>query len=260
MAVHLLSYKLVSFGDSDIGLVRKTNEDVWAELPHLSFYALADGMGGHRAGEVAAKEAIDRLCKSILAFYQDEQVEKESIEHIAQGMVHAISEANRHVYEMSSSQKNLRGMGTTLCCLKFHHHQVIYAHVGDSRIYRYRAGELKRLTRDHSLVSELLEIGNLTKAEAEGATYKNIITRAIGTEAKVKVSFGLDEVLGGDVFMMCSDGLSDMLSDDEIAQVIANTPTVNLAVTGLIEASKAKGGFDNVTIVMIEVRLDNAPG
>jgi protein phosphatase len=224
-------------GISDIGLSRPNNEDVWAALPELGFFALADGMGGHQAGEIAAKEALERLFQSF----------RPGNDPIA-ALYHAIVEANRTVFEKGRGAKHLHGMGTTLCCLYWGPKAVIYAHVGDSRIYRFRKGGLQQLTQDHSLYSRLQ---SLSKSSNDAYPYKNVITRAIGTAKKVMPEISLTLFEPGDLFLLCSDGLSDALTLQDIEKVIQHSDTLENSASRLIEKAKIKGSSDNITVLLV---------
>lgn len=250
-----MPFKVLSFGLSDIGLVRQNNEDVWAELPEPQyFYMLADGMGGHQAGEVAAREAIDNLCKLIKENLKGNQI---TLAEAFQIIHEAISSVNATIYHMAKSKSDLRGMGTTLCCLHIHPDGVIFAHVGDSRIYRYRNHELIQLTQDHSLLRELMDLGQINEHQATDFLYKNIITKAIGTEPYVEPSIHIADLFKDDIYLICSDGLSDLLSIQEIASIIKENQGSFEAVNELVACAKDKGGLDNITVVMVNVQEAN---
>lgn len=251
MVASLMS-KVSAAGLSDIGLVRENNEDVWAEVPQKRLYILADGMGGHLAGEVAARVAVDELI-ALINGDLGTQLEKVALEEARHLLAAAISEVNNHVFRMGRKDPALRGMGTTLCCLYFHPQGVIYAHVGDSRIYRLHENTLAQITKDHSLLRELVDLGELTERQAEEHAYKNIITKAIGTEPSVEPSVQSCPMLEGDVYLMCSDGLSDLLSRKEMEEVLKAASTPKKAAQELIAIAKEKGGYDNITVVIAKV-------
>ena len=253
MAAHTMPYKIVTYGFSDTGLVRHNNEDYWAGVPLLNFYALADGMGGHRAGEVASKEAVTILCKIMEETVGLHECDF-TIDEIHGILQFAIETVNESVYKMGRSNPSLKGMGTTLCCVHFHSTGLVYAHVGDSRIYRYRNKKLEQLTHDHSLLRELADMGQLDDHRANNFAYKNVITRAIGTESYVEPAVHTTDVCEGDIYLMCSDGLSDMLSSKEIEKIIThNTASMEKACKKLISKANEKGGNDNVTAVLTKV-------
>lgn len=244
--------KVTAAGLSDIGLVRENNEDVWGEIPRKRFYILADGMGGHLAGEVAARVAVDQLI-TLMNGDLGAQIEKTGLDEARHLLAAAIGEVNNHVFRMGRKDPALRGMGTTLCCLYFHPQGVIYGHVGDSRIYRLHEGKLAQVTKDHSLLCELVELGELTERQAQEHAYKNIITRAIGTEPSVEPSVQTAEMIQGDMYLMCSDGLSDLLSRKEMEEIIKSAATPRKAAGALVAVAKEKGGHDNITVVIAKV-------
>lgn len=251
MALPLMSYKVLTFGLSDVGLVRQNNEDIWAEIPQIRFYALADGMGGHQAGEIAAREAVHHICK--LAQKKLDNLNKLPLKESYHVLKQSISQVNKIIFRMGRESSDLKGMGTTLCTLYFHDEGVIYGHVGDSRIYRLREGRLEQLTKDHSLLCEMMDTGQIEEQQATEFLYKNIITKAIGTEPNVDPSVAITDFALGDIFMMCTDGLSDLLSRKEIEHILNHTPTMQLAAEALVNTAKQKGGHDNVTVVMMHV-------
>jgi serine/threonine protein phosphatase PrpC len=233
-------------GLSDIGPCRKNNEDVWIALPEIGFYAIADGMGGHRAGEVAAKQTIDFLSESLSNTSSTQPIDKMI------DLRHAIENANTHVYQLSKQSKSFKGMGTTLCCLLILDDSVIYAHVGDSRVYRLREKKLELLTQDHSLYTKWLSLGNVLEKSQTNFPYKNVITRAIGTHKNVIPEITLSQRIPGDIFFLCSDGLSDVLTNQEIETIILTSLDLETAAHSLIQEAKIKGSSDNITILIME--------
>jgi serine/threonine protein phosphatase PrpC len=247
-----MAYKISIYAQSDPGLVRQNNEDAWVAIPESRLFILADGMGGHRAGEIAAKEAIESLSNTMTKLFQSKP--NLSLQEARQALQQAIEQANHLVYRLSRREEHLKGMGTTLCCVYFHEEGVICAHVGDSRIYRLRKGKLDLLTVDHSLVRELIDLGQLNEAQAPNFLYKNILTRAIGTEPTVEPSLHVEKCVQGDIYLICSDGLSDMLTHSQIAMILNRTSTIEDAGKSLISAAKQRGGHDNITVVMMQVQ------
>jgi serine/threonine protein phosphatase PrpC len=241
---------LESFGLSDIGVSRPNNEDVWVSMPEIGFFALADGMGGHQAGEIAAREAIDYLCNSVKKIKSRDQVE------LIIELRHAIEKANQWVYRLGKKTDAFQGMGTTLCCLIWSEEQVIYAHVGDSRIYRYREKKLELLTQDHSLFAKWLKFGKESKTPFP---YKNVITRAVGTAPRANPEIAITNHQPGDVFFLCTDGLSDVLTFEDIEKIIQASPDLECASRRLIQRAKIKGSSDNITILMIQSEKITAP-
>ncbi|HXF28584.1 MAG TPA: PP2C family serine/threonine-protein phosphatase [Chlamydiales bacterium] len=248
-----MQYLLSAYGLSDKGLVRQNNEDFWACVPDLHLFMLADGMGGHQAGEVAAKEAVVFLSSHLHDLLEKFFSDAPNLEKLIKLLQTSISDTNRYIYKMSFSHELLQGMGTTLCCLYFYGDRVIYSHVGDSRIYRLRKNQLEQLTQDHSLFRELVDRGVSFDARKE-PVYKNIITQAIGTEEVIAPSINVSLVEPNDLYLLCSDGLSDYLSKAEIEQCLNQPHSVEERVRALICAAKKKGGYDNVTVVLVEVQ------
>ena len=243
--------RLKAFGLSDIGLTRPNNEDVWVSVPEIGFFALADGMGGHQAGEVAAKETLDHLCLSAKEIKSADCVE------LMIELKSAIEKANEWVYRLGKGSESLNGMGTTLCCLIWVQNTIVYAHVGDSRIYRLRDQKLELLTRDHSLMAKWLATGKLAEECETPFPYKNVITRAIGTAARAKPEIAASAHVPGDLYFLCTDGLSDVLSLEEIEKILNQFPDLETAAQRLIERAKIKGSSDNMTLLMIQSEIEN---
>lgn len=237
-----------SYGISDIGRSRQNNEDVWAELPDCNFYILADGLGGHQGGEVAAKEAVMGLCDAIdnLFLSKEKPSPSEAIAAIENGVKHV----NKAIRSLALEHRELTGMGTTLCCFLLLENTLIHAHIGDSRVYRFR-GKLERLTQDHSLRQKLLSSGDLDETSAVKFPYKNIVTRAIGTTLSVQADIKTSPIEKGDIYFLCSDGLTDSLSDAMIEQILKNSSSIKDACLDLVEAAKTAGSSDNITVVMV---------
>lgn len=235
---------LKSFGLSDIGVSRAKNEDVWTAIPEIGFFALADGMGGRNAGEVAAQETIEHLSQSISKVKTDDPLEM-IIE-----LRHAIEKANQWVYRLGKKEPSLSGMGTTLCCLVCTSRAIIYGHVGDSRVYRLRDQRLELLTQDHSLFARWQKTG---KKSHTPYPYKNIITKAIGTTTSAEPEIALCTYKPGDLFFLCSDGLSDVMPSKEIEKILNDPLSLKKRTEELILAAKNKGSSDNITILMIQL-------
>ncbi|MFA6916765.1 MAG: Stp1/IreP family PP2C-type Ser/Thr phosphatase [Parachlamydiales bacterium] len=236
------------------GLVRQNNEDVWEIVSSSRFYVVADGMGGHQAGEVAAREAVRTLCRVI---EEKKHQYGSSMSGIRRELRHGIELANYHVYKMGKNNPDLKGMGTTLCCIYINENGIIYGNVGDSRIYRFRDGALEQLTRDDSLLRELLDQGQLAEYQSSDFLYKNIITKAIGAEPSVEPNVHSADIQEGDFYLMCTDGLTDMLTDESIAQIIAHMKTPEEGVEQLINEAISHGGYDNITVVMLAVQKED---
>lgn len=237
--------EIESYGISDIGLVRPNNEDVWIELPEHQFYALADGMGGHNAGEVAAKEAILELCDSIHKLFSCSQnlTLEQSKEYLRLG----IFNANQWVRSLAKDHASLSGMGTTLCCLFILKNDLVYTHLGDSRIYLFRK-HLKRLTEDHTISQQVLDPSSMQ------LRLKTVITQAIGPTSHIDPLIKSLSLENNDLVLLCSDGLSDALSDQELEALLRENPKMKECAHLLIDRAKAKGGRDNITVVLIKFK------
>lgn len=233
----LMSFKLESFGISDIGLVRGNNEDVWMTLPEKQFFILADGMGGHQAGEVAASLTVQSMCQSLASL-----PDFATIEETCQFLREAIDQANAKVFKEAHQSPEYFGMGTTLCCFVIKGDVLIYAHIGDSRLYRLR-DKLEQLTEDHSLRQGL-------GTKASSAVPRNVITRAIGTHSSILPDIGVIPLASKDVYMLCSDGLSDYVQEKQIAQILSSNLSLEEIAKKLVEAALEKGGNDNITLLL----------
>lgn len=227
---------------SDIGQVREGNEDSFLVLDPL--YAVADGMGGHRGGEVASNLALQTIQR---LFTAQEGTLTEQVE-----------QANRAVFERSQSDRDVAGMGTTLTAALVQGAQVRLAHVGDSRAYLYRDGELQLLTEDHTLVHKMLVEGEITESEAETHPHRSILTRALGVDGNVQVDEGVVEMRNGDRLLLCTDGLTGMVSDEQIKAVLAESKDPQEAVDRLVRAANRAGGIDNITAVVIDFVEDGS--
>lgn len=256
MVMQIMRYKVAAIGLSDVGRVRQNNEDSWAAVPEMRCYVLADGMGGHRAGEVAAKETVNIFCELLKELYL-EHSEPFTLHELRRNVAWIIEEVNEIIYKQGRSDRHLKGMGTTFCCLHFYENGLIYAHVGDSRIYRLRRGSLSQLTKDHSLLRQLIDMGQMSEQKASDFLYKNIITKAIGTEPHVDPSVHGVHFDIEDVYLMCSDGLSDLLNMQEIEDVLNATSSIQEAARRLVDCANERGGHDNITVVIAKVLQDD---
>ncbi|HTO59296.1 MAG TPA: Stp1/IreP family PP2C-type Ser/Thr phosphatase [Pseudomonadales bacterium] len=234
---------------SDQGRVRDNNEDCLAYDARLGIAVLADGMGGLRAGEVASATAVEAVMQHLI-----ENTERLNARDVGETLREALDLANRRVYALADSRREFNGMGTTLVVGAMHDGHFIAAHVGDSRAYRFRGGSLTRLTSDHSLVQQLVEQGILSAAEARRAPNRNIVTRAVGIEFEVECDLVEVDAQDGDVFLLCSDGLTVMIDDPAIAFFCAAHTADEPArlVETLVNAALAEGGFDNVSVVALK--------
>jgi serine/threonine protein phosphatase PrpC len=228
---------------TDTGRQRRDNEDsAYARAP---VFVVADGMGGAQAGEVASKIAVEVFEQGV----PDGGSPEERLADRAR-------EANKRIHNLSKTQHERAGMGTTLTAAYLEDSELAIAHVGDSRAYLFRDGELKMLTQDHSLVAELVQRGKLTEEQAAEHPQRSIITRALGPEPTVEVDTVTYPVRAGDVLLLCSDGLTSMISDEQVASVLSSTNDLNAAAQALIDEANAAGGRDNITVVLF--RLEEA--
>jgi len=246
-------FSVQSFGLTDRGIVRDQNEDAWAQLPECNFYILTDGMGGSSGGEVAAHMAIEELCHYVLTKMSTFDG-KGGVTEVAAALKQGIRDVNRRIYRKGSEVSALSGMGTTLCCLYFWQQHCIYAHVGDSRIYRLRQGVLEQLTQDDSLLEELLQVGVLELNEAEEFPLKHVLTKALGNHPEVDPTVQISTLQNEDLYLLCSDGLSSTLSHAELSKFLTRPLSLNDKANYLIEAVKQKGGSDNITVLLLSVR------
>jgi PPM family protein phosphatase len=230
--------------NTDIGNKRSLNEDAigFYEDDHIGIYIVADGMGGHNAGEVASKIALDSILEYIKEHSTDEEMEKVLQE--------AIDEANKNVYKYAILNENCTGMGTTVTMAYVKGNKLIIGNVGDSRCYILSKGNLIKITKDHSLVQELLDNGTITEEEAVSHPNKNIITRAVGTKIAVKGDFYTLDLKEINKVILCTDGLTNEVSEEEILQIV-NYDNGNSCIK-LIELSKEKGGRDNISVIIFK--------
>lgn len=239
-------------GMSDIGKCRKNNEDAYyisaGEDPAENLYLVADGMGGCNAGEVASSTAIE----AFLAHFWKEMKHAES-EDMLDLLTGAMAAANRAVYEKSNSAREFAEMGTTVVAAAIREDKLYVAHVGDSRAYLCRKKELIPLTTDHSYVMELVKLGSITKEEAASHPKRNVITRAIGIKGDVETDTMIQPIREGDILLLCSDGLSGMLKDEEIGKMLAKRGDPEKKAAHLIEEANRRGGFDNISLILVEI-------
>lgn len=237
-----LTYSLSSFAISDTGYVRKNNEDAWRALTEQRFFVLADGMGGHNAGEVAAELTVESLCESIQRLSS-----QASIEEACSFLRNAVSKANKKVFETAFSDPAFAGMGTTLSCFLIWEHHLIYAHVGDSRLYRYRPClGLDQLTQDHSLIQNFY-------SKPKKSLPRHVITRAIGASPMVYPDIGVISLSPNDLYMLCSDGLSDYVAKKTLSQLLSDENSLEEMGRELIKAALEKGGNDNITLLLTKL-------
>jgi protein phosphatase len=246
--------RAIAAGLSDVGRQRVHNEDRFILLPEFSVYVVADGMGGHQSGEVAS-----RMAASIIASYF--RTADGAATSLDERLRAAVTQANTRIFTRADDSRAHRGMGTTVVAAAFSSAdgRLHIAHAGDSRCYRIRGGKMEQLTRDHSLVSDaLLERPDLSEADLAYLP-KNVITRALGIGPTVDVEIRAEPVEVGDVYLLCSDGLHSLVTDEEIAAVLARHPVLTEACQKLVELANEAGGKDNVTTVLVRIEGDDAP-
>lgn len=237
-------------GLSDVGRCRKVNQDMFLLDDSLGLYAVADGMGGHAAGEVASDLAIKALAESLRERERDRG--PWSAPEVGDLLRQALNEGNRRICESVQARVEWRGMGTTMVAMVRADDRVIIGHVGDSRAYLLRDGQLRQLTSDHSWVNEQVKLGLLTRDQAQRHPMRNIVTRALGNQPRVEVDVLEEAVRPGDIFALCSDGLSGMLGDEEIRELLeAHGSVPRQACRSLVDRANERGGEDNITVVVM---------
>jgi protein phosphatase len=250
---------IMAIGRTHQGRVRTNNEDSFCVDHDLGLFLVADGMGGHASGEVASRMAVEIIKET----YEKSLNSKDSplvgkhdpnVPMGANRLLSAIRLANRAIYELAEKELHYRGMGTTLVGLLAQREDLIQVHVGDSRIYRFRGGEVQQVTEDHSLVMQQFKLGLLTEEEAKASRAKNVITRAVGVLKDVDVDLRRQEWLEGDTYLLCSDGLSDLLSPPDMQEILrGKEDDLEGCGEALIQQALDRGGHDNVTVVLVHL-------
>ena len=233
---------------TDIGRARSQNQDaVFAtdeavgSLPNL--FVVADGMGGHKAGEYASNQAIALVKREVAS-----DTESEPVQIINQG----ITTANNRIYEEAAQDATKSGMGTTMVVATIFDYHMCVGNVGDSRLYVYREGQLQQITQDHSVVGEMVRKGEMPKEQARNHPKRNLITRAVGAEKEIRVDFFDETLADGDLVLMCTDGLTSMVEEKQIEEVLASAVSLQEKANRLVELANDNGGRDNITIIIIE--------
>jgi PPM family protein phosphatase len=251
MSVSVMPFRLQAHGASDIGLVRVNNEDAWLISLEKQIFLLADGLGGHQSGEVASRESVECFFAIFSAWKKewisgrkkDDSVDPLDIED---SLRQCFAQTNAYLYQLSLSHELLRGMGTTFCSLSFHENMIAVSHVGDSRIYLLRDNALVQITKDHCWTRGAT--GDHLFGEGKG-----VLTKALGTTPFVEPTITVIEGRHKDLYLLCSDGLSDMLDHGQIEKILRLPLTVGERVRTLISTAKENGGVDNITVVLVEV-------
>lgn len=248
-----------AFGLTDAGNVRQFNEDRIVVAPEIGVMALADGMGGHRAGEVASHMAADLVVNGLRSHFAHAGATAAQHSPLL-AIDKSINQANRAIYEAARASAERKGMGTTLAVALFHDDGVAIAHVGDSRIYRLRGGKLALLTRDDSLLRQQVESGLIAASDIADSHNRSLVTQALGVAEHVEPHLRDVDLVPGDIFLLCSDGLNDLVDDDDIELIVhslsANLP---LAAQVLVQTAKDNGGYDNVSVILARARWRSRP-
>lgn len=239
-----------AYAKSDVGKIREKNEDYYEisnSLDEVQLYILADGMGGASGGEIASKLAVQKAKKYILNNFKDIEKDKDSI---IQLVASSMEYANMCVYEEAQKNTELEGMGTTLEIALIYNNKVFIGHIGDSRIYRIRKAFIRKLTQDHSYVQKLVKDGTITQEQAEKHPQKNILLKVLGCNAFIEPDVMVKGFLKDDILVMCSDGLSNMVAQDDIYKMASKD--IEQATIELVNKANENGGFDNITVVIIK--------
>jgi protein phosphatase len=251
--------KFKCFGQTDVGKKRDHNEDSFAILSEQGLFIVADGMGGHNAGEVASAIAIETIVNFFKATQDDEDMTwpyklDKNISLDANKLKVAIKFANKRIFHSAMSNASYSGMGTTIVSMLFTpQNELYFAHVGDSRGYLFRNKKLIQVTEDHSLVNEYLKAGQLTPEQAKTFPHKNVIMRALGMKDNVLVDVQKRDPKKGDIYLACSDGLSDMASDQEIEEILNQGGSLEEMTQKLIDKANANGGKDNISVILLNI-------
>lgn len=246
----------ISSGKTDTGRTRKNNEDSYLVDDDRGLYAVADGIGGHEGGEVASRMAIEGLSQIIQERFSVSDAPAHGIsaegDAVKSALNHAFTLVNKTIRQAAAGNPALFHMGTTMTAILFREKTVYLAHVGDSRAYRLRSGVLTQVSEDHTVVAEQMRAGLLTAEKARTTPYRHVITRALGIDTEIAVDQGAIEVGPGDTFLLCTDGLTEMVDDAEILRILSNAPPRESADL-LVREANARGGVDNITVVVVQI-------
>lgn len=245
--------KILAAGKTDKGKTRKNNEDAFLVEDGLRLFAVADGIGGHQGGEVASRMAVETLREAagIPAPEKNEKSPDRDAGMIRAALKKGFELGNARILDAAARDKRLNGMGTTLTALFVTERSAHLAHIGDSRAYLLRQETLEQVSEDHTVVAEQIRAGVITPMQAKRSTYRHVITRALGIDPQIQVDQRTIELRENDVFLLCSDGLTEMVEDHEIARILRNTPSA--AAENLIAAANSRGGVDNITVVVLKI-------
>lgn len=245
--------QIESYAISDQGRVRNRNEDAYLADDEIRLYIVADGMGGHVGGDMASRMAVDNIRNSViesLKHLNPSDSNTSSGVELEARLINALKKANDQIYHESVERPEYRGMGTTTTTILMHRNQAMIAHVGDSRAYLVRNGAIRQITEDHSWVNEQVKAGFITSDEARTHRLKNVITRSLGHEKDVRVDVVRLDLKVGDKYLICSDGLNNMVTDAEIQEAVSANP-LKESLENLVNLANERGGFDNITAVLI---------
>ena len=249
--------RMEMFGETNVGMKRTHTEDNFAIIPDETLVIVADGMGGHASGEVASKMAVDALREFFEATAKDPDATwpykmDKARSYEENRLITGIKLANLRIFESAQREARFRGMGTTIVVIAAVREGIIVGHVGDSRVYRIREGKLEQLTEDHSLLNDYLKMRKLTEEEIANFPHKNVIVRALGMKEVVKVDSKLDQPQPGDIYLLCSDGLSGPVTDPDLLRIVEeNKADLKVAASRLIARANENGGPDNITCALI---------
>ncbi|MBI4536921.1 MAG: Stp1/IreP family PP2C-type Ser/Thr phosphatase [candidate division NC10 bacterium] len=244
---------------TDVGQRRTGNEDSFCLAPELNLFVVCDGMGGHAAGEVASRLAVDTIYEAMQKYLAGEDVPlageaRPDCSRPSNFLLSSIQMANKAIYEKAQGHPDYAGMGTTIVAVLGTDDRMALAHVGDSRIYRVRDGKIAQLTRDHSVIQMQLDRGIITPEEAAESQYRHMITRALGLKDSVEIDLVEEPAAAGDLLLLCSDGLSDLVEAKEmLAKVAGNPGHLAAACQALVDLANERGGVDNITAMLVEV-------
>ena len=253
MSANSPSMNVEFFSATDTGRARSNNEDSVAMDEASALVVLADGMGGYNAGEVASG-MVTSFIKTELGRWLSEASQNASDTDVRRAMDICVDNANRAIFNAANSNPQYAGMGTTLVVGVFRDSRLLMGHVGDSRAYRLRGARLNQITHDHSLLQEQIDSGLITPEQAAFSANKNLVTRAVGVEDTVLLETHLHDVLPGDTYLLCSDGLSDMLDDESILQLLMGSEALPEVAAALVDAANDAGGKDNISVMLARVR------
>ena len=248
--------KLTSAGRTHVGMKRAHNEDSLRLFREENLFIVADGMGGHASGEVASQMSVETLAEFFRATSEDDEITwpyklDKGRKYEENRVITGIKLSNRRIHEAAARDAKLKGMGTTIVVTFFVGDHCYIGHVGDSRVYRFRAGQLIQLTEDHSLLNDYIKMRQLTPEEIEAFPHKNVIVRALGMKDTVQVDIMHEAPQPGDVYLLCSDGLSGMVSDERMAEILRQGDDLDAHCERLIEAANEAGGTDNITLILV---------